>query len=117
MIVAIGVGNLHTPSIYDSLLELNRLPYFYDLPSTTSASAGGRMWGNYEPSGGGGGSSRARRTAADLMSRFDVAKAAAVGEQRSGGGSLQLARESCVPPLPWPAPQAIRQLSAAFCTG
>ena len=116
MIVAIGVGNLHTPSIYDSLLELNRLPYFYDLPSTTSASAGGRMWGNYEPSGGGGGS-RVRRTAADLMSRFDVAKAAGEGEQRSGGGSLQLARESCVHSFARARSSSLRQLSAAFCTG
>lgn len=45
VIIAIGVGNLHTPSIYNSLLELNRLPYFYNLPSATAASAGGRPWG------------------------------------------------------------------------
>ena len=45
VIIAIGVGNLHTPSIYNSLLELNKLPYFYSLPSATAASAGGRPWG------------------------------------------------------------------------
>ena len=38
VIIAIGVGNLHTPSIYNSLLELNKLPYFYSLPSATVSS-------------------------------------------------------------------------------
>lgn len=90
VIIAIGVGNLHTPSIYNSLLELNKLPYFYSLPSAMAASAGGRPWGatqrtvvdvpvelTYGAMGGPTprrkraiGAGAAGLTAADLMSRL-----------------------------------------------
>jgi hypothetical protein len=51
VICAIGVGNLLSPSIYDSLLELNGLPYFYNLPSDSAASAGARWWSSAEVRG------------------------------------------------------------------
>ena len=74
----------------NSLLELNKLPYFYSLPSAMAASAGGRPWGAtqrtvvdepVESSDGtmGGATPRRKRaigvgaadlTAADLMSRL-----------------------------------------------
>jgi H+/Cl- antiporter ClcA len=56
VILSIGVGNFFTPGIYDSLLDINRLPYFYNAFTSPALQARGVEW--HRPRGA---------TAADVM--------------------------------------------------